>query len=166
MQKKKAPKKKKGDNGEEEREMISYPDKFAAHIDQAQAWLAMVNSNQQVSQEDSVNLRCLRFEHQVYGDVLYEIHSHDARLLHDYIPKRDYTLVLADIPYGFSIPGCLHDDAVAWGQPEIAAMVRAFKVVTTAKLWRIIIVHSLDQYGPVKSVLEHECNGGTQHCMW
>ena len=167
MQKEKAPaKKKKGEEGEDEREMISYPDKFSAHICQAQAWLAMVNSNQTVSQEESVNLRCLRFEHPKFGDILYEIHCKDARLLHDYIPKRDYSLVLADIPYGFNIPGCLHDDTVAWGHAEVASMVRAFKVVTTARLWRIILVHSLDQFGPVKSVLEQECNGGMQACVW
>ena len=111
-------------------------------------------------------MRCLRYEHVKFGDVLYEIHYKDARLLHDYILKRDYALVLADIPYRFCIPGCMHDDTVAWGQPEIAAMVRAFKVVTTARLWRIIIIHSLDQFAVVKAVLEQECNGGIQSCMW
>ena len=166
MQKQKAPSKKKSGEDAEEDTMISYPNKFSAHICQAQAWLAMITSNQQVSQEDSVNLRCSRFEHPKFGDVLYDIYCQDARLLHDYIPKREYTLVLADIPYGFCIPGCMHDDTVAWGQSDIAAMVRAFKVVTTARPWRIILVHSIDQFAVVKSVLEQECNGGIQSCMW
>ena len=166
MQKEKAPKKKKGEDGEEEREMLSYLDKFSAHICQAQQWLAMVNSNQQVSQEETVNLRCLRFEHPSYGDILYEIHAKDAKVLHEYMPKRDYSLMLADIPYGFDVPGCLHDDSVAWGQAEIASMMRAFKVVTTARLWRVIIIHSIDQYATVKAVLDAECNGGLQSCAW
>ena len=113
-----------------------------------------------------MNLRCLRYEHPRFGDILYEIHGKDAKMLHEYCPKRDYTLVLADIPYGFNITGCLHDDSVAWGETELSLMVRAFKVVTTARLWRIIIVHSIDQYAAVKTVLEAECNGGTQNCIW
>lgn len=113
-----------------------------------------------------MNLRCLRFEHPTHGDILYEVHSKDARVLHEYLPKRDYTLVVADIPYGFDLPGCLHDDSVAWGQPEIASMVRAFKVVTIAKLWRVIIIHSIEQYAAVKAVLEAECNGGIQSGAW
>lgn len=160
------PRKKKGEEVEEDRDMTSYPDKFSAHICQAQQWLSMVNSNQGVSQEDTVNIRCLRFEHQTHGDILYEIHCKDAKTLHEYIPKRDYTLMLADIPYGFNVSGCLHDDSVAWGQEEVSTMLRSFKVVTTARLWRVIIMHSIDQYAAVKTVLEAECNGGTQNCVW
>src|SRR5450759_2694410 len=101
----------------------------------------MVNYNQQVSLEDMVNLGCLHFEHPTHGDILYEIHAKDAKVPHEYMPKQDYNLVLADIPYGFDVPGCLHDDSVAWGQGKIANMLRAFKVVTTARLWRVIIIH-------------------------
>ena len=146
--------------------MISYLEKFSAHICQAQAWLAMINSNQQVLQKDSLNLRSSRFEHPKFGDVLYDIHSEDARLLHDDVPKRDYTLVLADIPYGFCIPRCMHNDTITWGQPDIVAMIRAFKVVTTTRLWRIIRIHCIDKFVIVKTILEEDCNGGIQSCMW
>lgn len=82
------------------------------------------------------------------------------------VPSRAYTLALVDIPYGFALAGCLHEDIVGWGIQEITKMVQSFKVATNAKLWRIIIHHSIDQYDVVKTVLKAECNGGFQNCVW
>jgi hypothetical protein len=54
------------------------------------------------------------------------------RNLPKYMPKRDYTLILADIPYGFQTKVCEHDD-LAWKEQELGDMMQAAKFVTTAK---------------------------------
>jgi hypothetical protein len=79
-----------------------------------------------------------------------------------YMPKRDYTLILADIPYGLQMKRCLHNDA-AWGENELGEMVRAVKFVTTSPIWRIIVIHSIDQYDVVRKVLHKECNAGVNN---
>ncbi|CAM6095870.1 unnamed protein product [Calypogeia fissa] len=106
------------------------------------------------------------FEHLMLGDIAYDIQQGDALKLHEIVHPRPYTLAIVDIPYGFSRSGCLHEDNVAWGVEEVTKLVQSFKVVTTAKLWRIIILHSIDQYVAVKTVLMAECNGGIQSCVW
>jgi hypothetical protein len=141
----------------------SFPDKFNAHIAQTQNWLAMKSSSKQTQGSE---LCPNAFEHPEFGDVHYDILTHDVQILHEKLPARAYTLALADIPYGFAVSGCLHDDNVAWGVEEISKMVQSFKVASIAKLWRIIIHHSIDQYEAVKTVLKAECNGGFQNCMW
>lgn len=130
---------------------------------QAQNWLAMKTSSRQTQEGE---LHPNAFEHPEFGDVHYDIFTHDAQRLHEVVPCRAYTLALADIPYGFALPGCLHEDNIGWGLDEITKMVQSFKVATNAKLWRIIIHHSLDQYEAIKAVLKAECNGGSQNCVW
>jgi hypothetical protein len=39
-------------------------------------------------------------------------------------------------------------------------MVRAAKFVTTAKEFRFIILHSVEQYAFMRRVLDKECNAG------
>jgi hypothetical protein len=73
------------------------------------------------------------------------------------MPKRDYTLILADISYGLQMKGCLHNHA-AWGEDKLGEMVRAVKFMTTSPMWRIIIIHNVDQYAVVRKVLDKKCN--------
>jgi hypothetical protein len=111
-------------------------------------------------------LKCLVFEHPFHGDVYYEIHQKDAKLLHEFVCKRPYTLALVDIPYGFNLPECLHEDSVPWGATDLSAMIQSFKIVTTARIWRIVVMHSCQQLGMVDAVLKQECNAGLQTCCW
>ena len=157
--------KKKG-VADEERDLQTYPERFNAHILQAQSWLRMKRANTAVSTHIPDVLKCLTFEHPDHGDILYEIYQEDATLLHNFVTKRPYTLLLVDIPYGFALPSCLHDDNVAWGPAELTSMIQGFKIVSTAKLWRIVILHNCEQLSIVEKVLKNECNGGIQNCCW
>ncbi len=165
MQKDVASKKKKEDS-DEPVDLKSFLDKFNAHIAQAQNWLSMKSSPMCLGETVLETVSAVLFEHPVLGDIPYDIQQGDALRLHELVRPRPYTLVLADIPYGFAKSGCLHEDNVAWGAEEVTKLVQSFKVVTTAKLWRIIILHSIDQYDVVKRVLNAECNGGIQSCVW
>lgn len=155
-------KKKKSD----ELDLKSFPDKFNAHIAQAQNWLMMKTSNTQLNLTTNAKFPATVFEHPTFGDVGYEIHTQDVRKLHEVVHPRPYTLALIDIPYGFARSGCLHDDTVAWGVEELSNTIQSFKVVAIARLWRIIVLHSIDQYEAVKTVLQAECNVGIQNCIW
>jgi hypothetical protein len=136
---------------------LYYPDKFTAIISQAQEWLDMVNQSIVCSQQEGIDRDLVHFEHPRFGNIKYQIFQKDARYLATYMPKRDDTLILANIPYGLQIKGCLHNDA-AWGEEELGEMVRATKFVITSPIWRIIVIHSVHQYAVVRKVLDKECN--------
>ncbi len=151
---------------EEEVPLKSYPESFSAHVEQAREWLRMVTSSQRLSQVEQVDKDCLIFEHPRFGDIKYQTFQRDVKELHEFAPRRPYTLFLADIPYGYDKPGCLHNDKVQWGEAEIGTMLRAAKVVTKANAFSVIIMHSTKQSSIVRKVLEEELNAGTQDCIW
>jgi hypothetical protein len=111
-------------------------------------------------------LKCLVFEHPFHGDVFYELHQKDARSLHEFVCKRQYSLAIVDIPYGFNLFDCLHEDSVGWGVVDLTAMIQSLKVVTTSRIWRVVVMHSCQQLSMVESVLKDECNAGFQTCCW
>jgi hypothetical protein len=165
LQKEPTGKKKKG---EEERDLQTYPERFNAHILQAQSWLKMKLANSSIPSSADVpdRLKCLTFEHPDHGDMFYEIFEKDALKLHEFVTKRPYSLLLADIPYGFNHATCLHEDSVAWDASQIESMLQSFKIVTTSRIWRVIILHSFQQAGEVYKALMKECKGGVQTCSW
>lgn len=150
----------------EEHELATYPERFNAHIAQAQNWLRMKIANKAVVLDGADALRCIAFEHPEHGDVLYEIHNRDALKLHEFVPKRDYTLAIVDVPYGLNLASCLHEDTSPWMEAEIKSMIQSLKIVTTARVWRIIIMHSIGQVTAVSNVLKDLCSGGIQCCAW
>lgn len=152
--------------GGDEPELLTYPDRFNAHISQAQNWLRMKIANKAVSEAVPDALKCIAFEHPDHGDMFYEIHNKDALKIHDFVSKRAYTLAVADVPYGLALPSCLHEDTFPWMEEELKSLVQSFKIVTTAKLWRIVIMHGIDQVQAVNKVLKELCNGGIQNCSW
>jgi hypothetical protein len=64
------------------------------------------------------------------------------------MPRRPYTLILVEKPK------YLHNDKVSWDETKIVAMLRAAKVVTIAKTFSIIIIHSTMQLLAMKMVLK------------
>jgi hypothetical protein len=137
-------KKKKTSEDGEDKEPASYPEKFTSLISQSQQWLEMLNKSEELSQQESIDKDLVHFEHPRFGNIKYHIFNKDVRNLLEYMPRRDYTLILADIPYGLQTKGCEHDD-LAWGEQELSNMVRAAKFVTAAKEFRFIIIHNVEQ---------------------
>ena len=80
------------------------------------------------------------------------------------LPKRYYTLLIADILYGFQITGSMYDD-VPYKYPKIEKMVKDFAESTLAPLWRIVIFHSMGQSFSVKTALKSRCHA-TEHMHW
>jgi hypothetical protein len=121
----------------------------------------MLTSTIRLLETEQDDKDCLTFEHPKFRDIKYQTFQRDVKDLHEFMPRMPYTLFLADIPYCFDKRGCLHNNKVCWGEIEIATMLRATKVVTTAKIFSVIIIHTLMQLPVVRKVLEEECNVGT-----
>jgi hypothetical protein len=158
-------KKKKTFENREDKEPASYPEKFTSLISQAQQWLEMLNKSKELSQQESIDKDLVHFKNSRFGNIKYHIFNKDVRNLPEYMPRRDYTLILADIPYGLQTKGCEHDD-VAWGEQQLGDMVRAAKFITTAKEFRFIIIHSVEQYYIVRNALDKETNVGYSNGCW
>jgi hypothetical protein len=158
-------KKKKTSEDGEDKEPTFYPENFTSLISQAQQWLEMLNKSKELSQQESIDKDLVHFEHPRFGNIKYHVFNKDVRNLPEYIPRRDYTLILANIPYGVQTKGCEHND-LAWGEKKLGDMVRAAKFVTTAKEFRFIIIHSVEQYYIVRKVLDKETNAEYNNGCW
>ena len=77
------------------------------------------------------------------------------------LPKRHYTLLIVDIPYGFRITGFMYDD-VPFKYPQIEKMVKDFAELTLAPLWRIVNFHIMGQSLSVTTALKACCHA-TEH---
>ena len=80
------------------------------------------------------------------------------------LPKRHYTLLIADIPYGFRITGSMYDN-VPYKYPQIEKMVKDFVELTLAPLRRIMIFHSMGQLLSVTTALKSRCHA-IEHMHW
>jgi hypothetical protein len=92
-------KKKKIFEDRKDKEPASYPEKFISLLNQAQQWLKMLNKSEELSQHESIDKDMVHFKNPRFGNIKYHIFNKDMRNLLEYMPRRDYTLILANIPY-------------------------------------------------------------------
>ncbi len=131
----------------------SYPEKFRTHCHQIDmAREAALNPSLHMGMETSKDST---FVYQNTSST-YEIIKGDARALEMLVKPRPYTLCLMDIPYGFAKGNCEHNDDTPFTKPELVQVIKKFKEVTTAPIWRIVIIHSDSQASWVREVLEEE----------
>ena len=64
----------------------------------------------------------------------YEIHNWDVLKLHEFVSKRNYTLAIVDVPYGFNLSFYLHEDIAAWMEEEIKTLIQSLKIVSTTRI--------------------------------
>ena len=100
----------------------------------------MLNKSKELSQQESIDKDLVHFEHPRFENIKYQIFNKDVRNLPEYMPKRDYTLILADIPYGLQTKGCEHDD-VAWRRARAWRYGASHKVCDNCK-WVPVHHHS------------------------
>ena len=70
----------------------------------------------------------------------YSVFNGEVESMFGLLQKRQYTLIVANIPYEFQILGSTHDD-VPLKYAQIEKMVKDFAKLTLAMLWRIVIFH-------------------------
>ena len=106
--------------------------------------------------EDSNTIKRFLHKSDLFRQLYYSVYNGDVGNVLDILPKRHYTLLMADIPSGFQISGSTYDD-VAYKYPQIENMVK--------ELWRIVIFHSMGQALSVTIALKSRCHA-TEHMHW
>ncbi len=87
----------------------------------------------------------------------YAVFSGDVADMTKLLPKKDYTLMIADIPYGFRLAGSVNDEE-PYKYNQLERMIKDFANLTTAPLWRVVIFHSRDQSYSVSKALLTTCH--------
>ena len=80
------------------------------------------------------------------------------------VQKKECTLLVADIPYGFRMAGSTDDDE-PFRFKQLENMVKDFVDLTTAGLWRIVVFNSMDQGYSVAQALRSRCHG-VENLAW
>ena len=73
--------------------------------------------------------------------IQYQVIQGDCEDIAKLIPKRDYALVLADIPHGFNIPNIDYDND-PYTYQALSKVVAGFVEVTSSPLWRFLTFYS------------------------
>ena len=114
--------------------------------------------------EDSDIVKSLLHKVDPFQQLYYSVYNGDVGNMLDILPKRHYTLVVADIPYGFRITSSTYDD-VLYKYPQIEKMVKDFAELTLTPLWRVIIFHSMGWALSVVTTWKSRCHA-TEHMHW
>ena len=77
--------------------------------------------------------------------IQYPIISGDCEDIAKIIPKRDYSLGIADIPHGFNIPN-IEYDRDPYTYQAFSKVVAGFLEVTTSPFWRFLTFHLDTQF--------------------
>ena len=68
----------------------------------------------------------------------------DVAEMIEMLPRKEYTLLVANIPYGFPMAGLSYDEE-PFRLKQLEKMVKDFADLTTTGLWRIMVFHSMDE---------------------
>ena len=140
------------------------PSSFITHLERAKYEKRMTKGKELEVSEDSATVKSFLHRADPFKQLHYSVFHGDVANMLDILPKRHYTLLVADIPYGFRITGSMFDD-VSFKYPQIEKMVKDFAELTLAPLWRIVIFHSMGQSLSVTTALKSRCHA-TKHMHW
>ena len=93
--------------------------------------------------------------------IQYQVIQGDCEDIAKLVPKRDYALVIADIPHGFNIPN-IYYDSDRYTYQAFNKVVAGFKEVTSSPLWRFVTFHSDTQLAMVLSSFKGKTNSRMQ----
>ena len=107
-----------------------------------------------------------KFSHKkdITRELYYNVYCGDVAEMITLVPKKEYTLLVADIPYGFCMVGSSYDEE-PFQFKQLEKMVKDFVDFTTAGLWRIVVFHSMDQGYFVDQALRSRCHG-VENLVW
>jgi len=93
--------------------------------------------------------------------IQYQVIQGDCEDISKLVPKRDYALVIADIPHGFNIPNICYD-IDPYTYQAFNKLVAGFKEVTSSPLWRFVTFHSDTQLAMLLSSFKGKTNSRMQ----
>ena len=93
--------------------------------------------------------------------IQYQVIQGDYEDIAKLVPKRDYALVIADIPHGFNIPN-IYYDSDPYTYQAFNKVVAGFMNVMSSPLWRFVTFHSDTQLAMVLSSFKGKTNSRMQ----
>mgnify|MGYP007130468248 CR=1 FL=1 len=106
--------------------------------------------------EDDDTFMKFSYKKNITQDLYYNIYCGDMAEMIQKLPKKEYTLLIDDIPYRFRIVGSTCDDE-QFKFKQLEKMVKDFTLKKT--LWRIVVFHSMDQRHSIAQALRSHCHG-------
>ena len=97
-------------------------------------------------------------------NLFYNVYCDDVADMIQKLPKKEYTLLIADIPYDFCMARSSYDDE-PFRFKQLKKMVKDFAYLTATSLWRIVVFHSMDPGYFVAQALRSHCHG-TENLAW
>ena len=73
--------------------------------------------------------------------IQYQLIEGDFEDIAKIVPKREYALIIVDIPHGFNFLDIGYDSE-PYSYQDFNKVVTGFQEVTTSPLWRFVIFHS------------------------
>ena len=107
--------------------------------------------------EDSETFKSFLHRTNPFRSLHYSVFNGEVGNMPCILPKRHYTLLITDIPYGFWITRSMYDD-LPYKYPQIEKMVKDFVELTLAPLYWIVIFHSMGQSLSVTTTLKSRCH--------
>ncbi|MCO5585897.1 hypothetical protein L7F22_039831 [Adiantum nelumboides] len=96
--------------------------------------------------------------------VQYSMFEGKVENMESFVPRRHYTLGIADAPYGFKAPHSINDD-VKYGLSTYKKVIEAFKKITSAESWVFVIFHAHDQISAAEKAFVDN-SMVHQLCIW
>ena len=93
--------------------------------------------------------------------IQYQVIQGDLEDIAKLVPKRDYALVIADIPHGFNIPN-IDYDSDPYTYQAFSKLAAGFVEVTSSPLWRFVTFHSDTQLAMILSSFKGKTNSRMQ----
>ena len=73
------------------------------------------------------------------------------------LPRKDYSLLILDIPYGFRLAGSITDEE-PFKYNQIEKIANNFASLTMTPLWRIVVFYSRDLTYSVSKAVKTTCH--------
>ena len=133
----------------EVKDIHDFPTSFLAHLERTQKEKDCRLIKVYDTNDDGI-LKKFSYKKDITRDQYYNIYYGDVAKMVLKLPKKEYTLLIANIPYGFRMVGSSIGHTI-WLSHEpfllkwLAKMVKDFAELTTTSLWRIVMFHSMDQ---------------------
>lgn len=137
------------------------PPTFKEHIYKARDWMEVTKDQQQlVSSGSGQNFMEFRDTHWPAGKhCQVAITNNDVLCMATFVEPRRYTLFVLDLPRGLQLES--RSNSLEYDQrfeeEQFKRMVSQFCVITTAKIFRIVVFHSADDMGMVRNILQTVC---------
>jgi hypothetical protein len=126
--------------------IVGVPETFKSYIQKAKFERERRRRLQNVELDDTL-------DHYIWNGldtVQYKVILGDCEKIANLVPKKEYSLVIADIPHGYNIQN-IEYDIEPYTYQAFSKVVMGFLEVTTSPFWRFLVFHSDTQQGLVQS---------------